>query len=213
MFQKYSTLLKCVLLFLVYIALSVVLVIALHFLLPALDPSDLMLVALDFSFLLCFIVGVSYFKSKPVKVKSNLWFIPLYVLFAVIWYIYSPYFTFYNKQWSTNLHFSIKNWTNITQEPTFFKSYRFFRVLLWVPILEELFYRKIIFSKLLEKYNVYIAMLFSSLLFSLGHLDLDNIFVFFIYGIFLGLVYYKFRHIYYSISLHIFINFLTLFFL
>ena len=56
-----------------------------------------------------------------------------------------------------------------------------------------------------------LAIIFSSILFSFGHLDLENIWIFLINGIFLGFIYLNTKNIYAAIYTHILINFLITF--
>lgn len=82
-----------------------------------------------------------------------------------------------------------------------------------MPILEELYYRRILLNSISIKFNSFIAILISSLLFSIGHLDFENTFQFFIMGLILGYFYLKTKKIGLSILLHAFINFFGIFIL
>ena len=211
-----TVLLKCLLLFICYIGFLVPLVLSLLFFFPEIIVYDLMLIAVDLSFIICIFLGIKFLKSKPLTYSyshSSLLFFLIFVILTIVWFVFSPMFTIYQKNWSVDLHFNFNKLTDLTTYPTFFKGYKIFRVLLLGPVLEEIFYRRIILSSLLEKYSVYFSILLSSLLFSAGHVDFDYSFVFLIFGIILGLAYWKTKNLYLTIVLHIFINFLTLFFI
>ncbi|MDN3594312.1 CPBP family intramembrane glutamic endopeptidase [Zunongwangia endophytica] len=92
---------------------------------------------------------------------------------------------------------------NIT---SFEQCYYSLRTLLLMPILEETFYRKIIFEKINEKYKTITAILISSFLFSLGHLDYSFFSTAFFIGIILSLVYIKTRNLVIPIVIHSLIN-------
>lgn len=216
MIREHAVLLKCLLLFIVFFVLQILLVLLFHYFFAETAVNELMMLAIDISFLICVLVGFKYFKSNNFQTTTykfnGLLFCSLVVL-SFLWFLISPLFKMYQEQWSLNVGFNTQNWNEITTNPTFFKVYGLLRLLLIVPILEELFYRKIILSSLLHKYGVYISIIVSSVLFSIGHLDFNNSFIFLIYGILLGITYWKANNIYYSILLHIFINFLTVFFI
>jgi membrane protease YdiL (CAAX protease family) len=85
--------------------------------------------------------------------------------------------------------------------------YRIIGIILLAPILEELFFRKFLLIKLLEKYDKIIAIGISSLCFSLIHFDSPrNLFPTLIFGIISGIIYLKTKRIGYSIILHLIYN-------
>lgn len=75
------------------------------------------------------------------------------------------------------------------------------------PVLEELFFRKFLLSKLIERNTVLISVVFSGLLFSLIHIEIpSNLMPTFIFGIISGLIFIKTKSIAYSILLHFLYN-------
>lgn len=79
--------------------------------------------------------------------------------------------------------------------------------LILAPILEELVFRKYIFSKLLEKNSLILSVLISSFCFSLIHLpNYRNLLPTFIFGLIAAYLFYKSRNIIYPIILHFFGN-------
>lgn len=79
--------------------------------------------------------------------------------------------------------------------------------LILAPILEELIFRKYIFSKLLENNSLILSVLISSFCFSLIHLpNYRNLLPTFIFGIIAAYLFYKSRNIIYPIILHVFGN-------
>lgn len=76
------------------------------------------------------------------------------------------------------------------------------------PVVEELFFRKLIQEKLAKRYSNTFALISASILFSLYHRDLASIFQVFIFGIGLGIVFMETRRIEYSIIFHSVSNFI-----
>ncbi len=95
---------------------------------------------------------------------------------------------------------------------SFEQSYYYLRILLLMPILEETFYRKIIFEKINEKYKTITAILISSFLFSLGHLDYSFFSTAFFIRIILSLAYIKTKNLVIPILIHSLINLSNIFF-
>lgn len=88
--------------------------------------------------------------------------------------------------------------------------YRSISILLIAPVLEELFFRKFLITKLLQKYSKITALVVSAVLFSAIHWEtLTNLIPAFIFGIIGGIIYIKTRRISYLIFLHFLYNFLS----
>jgi membrane protease YdiL (CAAX protease family) len=85
--------------------------------------------------------------------------------------------------------------------------YNLISTLLIAPIVEELFYRKFLLDKLLEKNKPVLAIIISSICFSIMHLETpNNLIPTFISGIILGIIYLKTKKIGYCIMLHFIVN-------
>ena len=85
--------------------------------------------------------------------------------------------------------------------------YNTITILLISPILEELFFRKFLLQKLLEKNSQIIAIIISSLCFTIIHIETPmNLIPTFIFGIISGLILIKTKRIIYSIILHFLVN-------
>lgn len=74
------------------------------------------------------------------------------------------------------------------------------------PILEELIFRKIIFGSLHKRMNFFFAVLISSLLFSVLHLELPHLLIYFAMGVALAYVYVKTKRIIVPILVHMGMN-------
>lgn len=85
--------------------------------------------------------------------------------------------------------------------------YRSIAVIALSPIFEELFFRKILFTKLKEKYSLKTSLIISSICFALVHIDAPkNLIPTFFLGLISALIYQKTNKIGYSILLHLFYN-------
>jgi hypothetical protein len=212
----FTTFFKCQLLFLFFFILTVAGVLLFHLIFRWIPIKDVLLFAIDISFAICVLLGLTYLKTENTpngNHRSNLLYFVLFLGLSVLWFVFSPLVALHNPPWSMDLELSLKKFNETYNTYNFFNLYGIIRVLILVPILEEVFYRRIILNSLLEKHSAIFAILVSSVMFSVGHLDFNYSIVFFVGGIMLGFLYYKTYDIKYSIGLHIFINFLTIFFI
>lgn len=81
-----------------------------------------------------------------------------------------------------------------------------FSTVILVPIQEELFFRGVVFNKLLKNHSLKKSVIISSLIFAIFHFHYGLYVGTFILGILLSFVYYKFGNIWYAIYLHMLIN-------
>ncbi len=82
----------------------------------------------------------------------------------------------------------------------------FFMMVIAAPIFEELIYRGIILDGLLKRYSAFTAILVSSILFGLIHLNPWQFVAGFIFGIFAGWIYYRTRNLTLTMILHAITN-------
>lgn len=89
--------------------------------------------------------------------------------------------------------------------------YNLISTLLIAPIFEELFYRKFLLEKLAQKNRPILAIIVSSICFSIIHIETpNNLIPTFISGIILGIIYLKTKKIGYCIMLHFIVNLIIL---
>ncbi len=210
----FNTFFKCQLLFLCFFILIVAFVLLCHLIFWWIPIKDVMLIGIDISFAICILLGFTYLKTENMPYRnhrSNALYFFSFLGISALWFVFSPLVALHNPSWSLDLEFSLKKFNETINIYNFYNLYGIIRVLILVPILEEVFYRRIILNSLLEKHSAILAILVSSVMFSVGHLDFNNSFIFLGFGILLGTIYWKTRNVYYSIVLHIFINFLTVF--
>lgn len=80
---------------------------------------------------------------------------------------------------------------------------------IFAPIVEEIFYRGIIFKKMLESYSLTISILITSFLFALMHWNLESLLAYFLIGLAFTYIYYLTKALWLNILLHGFYNLLS----
>lgn len=83
---------------------------------------------------------------------------------------------------------------------------------LFAPILEELFFREVIFNYLKNNLNIFFSIILSSLIFALSHslFSIKEILYQFLFAIILGIARYKLNNIKSTLTIHIITNFIAL---
>ena len=138
--------------------------------------------------------------------RLNLKLIPYLILVAIgLGFVGQPFWD-YDRLIEYFLHSNFEPYTSSFSGFSLHYAYTIIGTLIIAPIFEELFFRKLLFSKLLEKYDIYIAIIISSICFSAIHFETPgNLIPSFIFGVISCLIYLKTKKISYSILLH-FIN-------
>ena len=156
-----------------------------------------------------FVMFYYYWKPRPdlnisIKIKElDVTLLPYLLLIVIgLGLAEQPLFDF-NK--------ILSYYSNSETQPNFNKFYGFspnflyFRIssLIVAPILEELFFRKFLFSKLLESNKLWIAVVISSICFSAIHFETpNNLIPTFIYGVIACIIYFNTKNIIYLIIIH-----------
>lgn len=96
-------------------------------------------------------------------------------------------------------------YSNFNQNPNE-NSYLLFRAVILVPFFEEIIFRYFVISELMKRYNSIVAVIMSSILFSLIHMDLEQSLYAFVIGIFFGYLFVKKMNIWLIIFLHSALN-------
>lgn len=84
-------------------------------------------------------------------------------------------------------------------ESLFFKSIRFdlafsiriFHTIILGPVIEEVFFRRILLNQFLKRYKAIFALFLSAILFTIYHCDPNIIWFLFFYGLIYGYIFYK----------------------
>jgi hypothetical protein len=87
---------------------------------------------------------------------------------------------------------------------------RVFHLVVLGPVIEEVFFRRILLSQFLKKYNVNISLLLSAFLFTISHFQPNGLLILFIYGLIFGYFFYRTNSLIACILLHSFSNLLYL---
>lgn len=79
-------------------------------------------------------------------------------------------------------------------------------LLILAPIVEELFFRKVIFNNLRKHLSIKLAIILQAAFFSFVHLNFFQLIPTFFVGVFLGYIYYKYESIWICIYIHSYCN-------
>jgi membrane protease YdiL (CAAX protease family) len=140
------------------------------------------------------------FHYKPLKL-----IVVLYSALAAICFVFIyPFITI--SSFINNLDQNIIELTKVNLSINKSLYLYYFIAIIVMPILEEIYYRKIILCQIEKKYSTLIAILISSLMFSIFHMDYIQSQISFIFGILVSYIYVKTRRIEISILLHSAVN-------
>lgn len=107
--------------------------------------------------------------------------------------------------------FEFQRPTYLLGEVEYAQLYFDLKSLIIAPFFEEILFRGIFIKKITEKYSSLVAILLSSLLFALYHMDFDQSIMTFFTGIILGIIYFRTRNLSLVIAIHFFINLFAVF--
>lgn len=213
--MKYKTIIKCVLFFAILIFIQFSLVFLIYKVFNSLDPQIITFISIDLSFFILIVFYFLFYKKNPfesIKVPTITMLISCVLIACIVAIVY-PFLNFeyfidklYSQNFSFDLDFNSFDLLKISSE----QPYYYLRILLIGPIYEEIFYRKIILDNLKKDYSFIFAILISSALFAIGHLDLSFFSTAFFIGLLLGYLYHKTNNLLIPILLHILINLLNL---
>lgn len=170
-----------------------------------------MLICIDIAF---FTTISCYKKLRNIQLFENfrrpdvvtlIYCVLLTVAIALLW-PFLDVVNFVQDLFHQNFEYKIAVRKNSIERVNFSSVYGIFRVLFIMPVMEEIFYRKLIFEKIYTKFSLGTALVLSSLLFSAGHLDPDFFFTAFFLGLILAYSYFKTRNLFVPIFIHALIN-------
>ena len=153
------------------------------------------------------------FSDSYEKIKKVDWKTILLILLTALGY------EFFSKPlWDIKL--IINSFNNIDTEPINYATdslnqvsgYTFISSIILAPILEELFFRKILFKRLFKQNSFMISVIVSSLCFASIHIipNWQNVLPTFIFGVICCLIYINTKNILYPILFHFTGNLITL---
>lgn len=150
----------------------------------------------------------SYFllKLKKIKWETVLLILIVSIGFEIFAKIFLEIKVFLNDN---KLAFESINHTDYKSQYLWF--YDLIRSVILAPVLEELFFRKILFTRLLKKYSFALSAIVSSIFFALIHIpNWLNLVPAFLFGIICCWIYVKTKNILYPILLHFIGNLIVL---
>lgn len=140
-----------------------------------------------------FKINITQFAIKKNQLSYKMLLITLLLITSFYILLY-PISTFLES----NIPLFNKNNLNETQNGMLF----YLQILIFAPLLEEIIFRKILFTGLNKKYNIYVALINSSLIFSLIHFNFLQSFETFFGGLLIGWIYFKTKSLIYPIIAH-----------
>lgn len=216
--MKIKVLLKVLILFILLLFLQFILSFSLvkFFNIKKDLASEIVFLSIDISFVLIIALAIRILKIKVLKLFKIIYFKEiLYLMFiGLLITIIFPVFTEnFVDNISTNKYTMMKPDLYFFENQNFFVSKYYFllKTLILMPILEEIFYRGLIFNELKKHFSIIWSILISSLFFTIGHMDIEQFFSLFLSGIILGIIYYRSENILSPILLHFFVNVSVLF--
>lgn len=165
-------------------------------------PSDVFSTVSKFcmqlSFLIVVIIGYNIEKIKSFDLRSISAVTFLLIVFTagllnVLYPVFQNYF--YDQLLENVLVITSFQWRSIG-------IVTFLHTIIIMPILEEFLYRGIFIRILSVKNNAFVSIILSSALFSIGHLKVEQLFVAFIFGLLVGIIYFKTKNLTICIVFH-----------
>lgn len=173
---------------------------------------DVIQIAIDFSFILFLLhkFGVNltklqnlikdYFEKINIKEIVNVLFTQIIISFAATLIILAIV---------CFIDIDTANALNNSSEDIFTNTISsFIATLIIAPILEELFFRVVLFKRISKFFNVYIGMIISSVIFGILHIELAIVGAI-IFGMANCILYLKYRNILIPMTVHFFNNFIV----
>ncbi len=208
--KENNPVLRSFLLFMVFVILQCFFLILLY---KLLSHNKFGGITIDISFLISIFIGLKILDNKQINNTNKVkWYFILGLFFiGIIWRFLGSLFKFseFLDIQKVYRYWDLKN-LFIPENLSVIENYNLFRIIILTPVLEEVFYRRLILNSLSKKINILSSLIISSLFFAFGHLDLDNFIFFFIGGVLLGYTYLYTKKIIYPILLHCVINILII---
>ncbi|WP_430409339.1 CPBP family intramembrane glutamic endopeptidase [Kordia sp.] len=170
------------------------------------------------SFLITYIVLFRLFWKLNFDIKKvlnlkayKLKFLPYLILIVSGLYLLNRPLLYLGRLWD---YYSVGKFETNFNSFTGFNAafiYHLIITLIIAPILEELFFRKFLLQKLLEKNSQKVSIIISSVCFAIIHIETPyNLIPTFVFGIVSSLIFIKTKKIGYSIFLHFLFNLLVI---
>lgn len=177
------------------------------------SASRLITKLLTYSIILFLIIKLKHNLSDSYKqIKRIDWKIILLILLTALGYEFISKPLLDLKQIINSIsNLDTENINNANTSLKHISGYTLVRVLILAPILEELFFRKILFKRLYKENSLFLSILVSSICFGLIHIlpNWENVLPSVIFGVICCLIYNKTKNIFYPILFHFTVNLIT----
>lgn len=174
-------------------------------------------IIISLSYITIFVYYISKYKINVIQWFSGINYreVILYIIFFTSVMVVSTFIKFIGLSPTTAAVHASQQVTGYTSTADLLKDiFVVCGTVVLLPVMEEIFFRGLIFNGLVHKYNFWIAILASSALFAFVHTftDLKHFMGVFLSGICFALVFYLTGNIFYSILGHIINNLLAFIF-
>lgn len=142
---------------------------------------------ISFILVICGLLKIFNLKLNKRFEFPNFKILTYVVLLAICLAIAYPLLSFLN--FAINISNNSIEFTTLNLSLQTSSFFYYFSVVFISPILEEFYYRKIILNEISKKYNSFLAILISSILFSLMHMDYVQCQISFLFGLLAGYLY------------------------
>lgn len=210
--MKAFPLCKVLIVFLINILLAIILIALLNKWLGGIDIKTVG-IAIDLSSI-CVFVFIYYMYSlnlSSLKIAPSIRELSILTILAMLIYLLEPLINFPLlikglKQFQIGSYSFSEHIKDYKDHINFLSSYSILRVIIIVPIYEELIFRRFFIDELRGKYKPWFVIFFTSFLFSVWHLDFEQSIYAFIIGCLFGTLYYSGYKLWSIIYLHSLIN-------
>lgn len=210
--MKASPLFSVLIVFLATIFISIILIAVLNQWLDGIGIETVGL-AIDISSIsvLIFIYYLHFLNLSRLKILPDIRELSILTVLGLLIYLLEPLINIPLlvkglKQTQISTYSFSEHIENYKGRIDFLSIYSIFRAIIIVPIYEELIFRRFFIDKLRKKYKPIFVIFFTSFLFSLWHLDLEQSIYAFIMGCLFGGLYYSGYKLWSIIYLHSLIN-------
>ncbi len=172
----------------------------------------------DFAIFIIVVFTLSIWKMnffsffKPISLKEFFFSAFIALLLVFLYPLFKVPNFLNNLIESKILTLEVSSYSPVITQKHYPQFYGLFRTVVLAPFFEELFFRGVVLNKVKEKYSAIVAILFSSILFAIYHMDFEQAIIAFFAGLIYGYIYIKKDNLSIVVLIHL-LNNLAFFFL